>query len=178
MEADIQDEVFSFKQDLIGSRNYYGTLWGRYRIFNALIKILTAFAALLAISDCIDLNSLSARTILLAGIGASASKQAIDIARRTKDLEYQFHECQDILNSLEKELEIEFGFVSALRERFAKVEKKDKPTIECLMAVSRNKALVSMGVNKQFKMTRIERWFGVFFAGIKYDDHAVLIDRV
>lgn len=178
MEADIQDEVFSFKQDLIGSRNYYGALWDRYRFLNRAIMILDALAAILVVSDCVNLNLLLPRAILLTGLCVSAFKQTNDIVRRAKDLEFQFHECQDILNCLDREKEIDFNLVSQLRERFAKVEKKDKPTIECLMAVCRNKALVSLGVKQQFKMTRFERWVGIYFTCIKFDDHAELVDRV
>ena len=176
MEKDIQDEVFSFKQDLLGSRNYYSDLWGRYRVLLGMFYALEAFLCVIIVTSGVNLNALWARVLLLIGVMVSTFKYINILPQRVKDLRWQYLECQDIVNCLEREQSVSFKFVSKLRERFAKIEKKDRPTIECLMAVCRNKALLAMGVKQQFQMTWFERHIGIFCPWVKYDDHAKLID--
>ena len=176
MEKDIQDEVFSFKQDLLGSRNYYSELWGRFRVLQGLFFVVEALSFVIIVSKGVDLNGLWARAVLFFGIVFSTFKYINVLPQRVKELGWQYHECQDILNCLEKEVNVNFEFVSKLHERFAKVEKKDTPTIECLRAVCQNKALVGLNVKKRFQMTWFERHIGIYCPWVKYDDHAKLVD--
>lgn len=178
MEADLQDEIFSFKQDLLGSRNYYSDLWGRYRALQGLLFAVEALSVVIIVGKVIDLNRLWARAILFFGVTFSTFKYINVLPQRIKDLEWQYHECQNIVNALEKEKNISFDFVAKLRDQFAKIEKKDKPTVECLMAMCRNKALVAMGVSKEFQMTWFEKHVGIYCSWVKYDDHARLVDRI
>lgn len=175
MYQNLDDEIFSFKQDLLGSRNYYSELWARYKIFQRLLMLVNAIAALLTISTVFDLNSLFVRAILLIGIVVSAFKEINTLPQRIKDLCWQYRECQDIVNCLDKG-GVNFDTLAKLKNRFAKVEKKDYPTIECLMAVCMNKALVCLGVRQRYSMTWFERKVGIYLSCVKYDDHAELID--
>lgn len=175
MESDIQDEIFSFKQDLLGSRNYYSELWGRYRLLQVLFFVVEAVTCLLVVK-CSDLNGFWTRAVLFLGVTLSTFKYINVLPQRVKDLGWQYHECQDIVNCLEKDQSICFDGISKLRDRFGKIEKKDVPTIECLMAVCRNKALVALGVNKKYQMTWFERHIGIFCSWVKYDEHARLVE--
>lgn len=175
MDRNLDDEIFSFKQDLLGSRNYYGELWSRYKIYLSILMFVNAVAALLAISKVVDLNGIVVRVIFLIGIVVSAFKEVSALPQRIKDLCWQYRECQDIVNCLDKGGG-NFDTLAKLKNRFAKVEKKDYPTIECLMAVCRNKALVCLGVRQRFSMTWFERNVGIYLSCVKYDDHAKLID--
>ncbi len=176
MERDIQDEVFSFKQDLLGSRNYYSDLWGRFRVLLGLFYVLEAVSCVIIACSGVNLNAIWARAILLLGITISTFKYINVLPQRVKDLDWQYHECHDIVNCLEREQDVSFEFVSKLRERFAEIEKKDMPTIECLMATCRNKALLAMGVKQQFQLTWFEKHVGIYCPWVKYDDHAKLVD--
>ena len=176
METDIKDEVYSFKQDLLGSRNYYSELWGRFRVLQGLFFVVEALSFVIIVSKGVDLDGLWARTVLFFGVVFSTFKYINILPQRVKELDWQYHECQDIVNCLEREHDVSFKFVSKLRERFAKIEKKDRPTIECLMAVCRNKALLAMRVKQQFQLTWFERHVGIYCPWVKYDEHAKLVD--
>lgn len=131
---------------------------------------------MLVLTKWFDLNSVWARIVLLVGIVLPATKKIMTLPQRIKDLEWQYHECQDILNALEVEKNPTADFVAAQRQRFLAVEKLDQPTIQCLMAICANEAFVAMGVKKRFKMTWYEYWIGPYVPWIKYDDHAELVD--
>ena len=176
MEENIEDMVFSFKQSLLGSRNYYSVLWGRFRFLRALLWFLDAISIILVCNPAIDIGSWWARVTLFLVITLSAFKMASSLPQQIGDLEYQYHECQNILNALEQE--ITKDVLLKLKKRFSDVEKKDKPTIECLMAVCTNKALVALGLNQKYEMTWIESRLGPFMPFIKYDDHAKLVERI
>ena len=176
MESNIQDEIFSFKQDLLGSRNYYSDLWGRYRLLQFLFFVVEAVSCLIIVKCDNIVDKIWARAILFLGVILSTFKYINVLPQRVKDLRWQYHECQDIVNSLEKEENVSFEVISKLRARFANVEKKDTPTIECLMAVCRNKALVALGANMRFQMTWVERHVGIYCPWVKYDEHAKLVN--
>lgn len=176
METDIQDEIFSFRQELLRSRNYYSRLWGRYKSWLWTLWFVEACAGVLVLTKWFDLNSVWARIVLLVGIVLPATKKIMTLPQRIKDLEWQYHECQDILNALEVEKNPTADFVAAQRQRFSAVEKLDQPTIQCLMAICANEAFVAMDVKKRFKMTWYEYRIGPYVSWIKYDDHAELVD--
>ena len=176
MEKEIDEAVFSFKQDLLGSRNYYSELWGRFRARQGLFFVVEALSCVIIVSKGVDLNGLWARAVLFFGVVFSTFKYINVLPQRVKELGWQYHECQDIVNCLEREQNVSFEFVSNLRERFAKIEKKDKPTIECLRALCQNKALIGLNVKKRFQMTWFERHIGIYCPWVKYDDHAKLVD--
>jgi len=168
--------VQDFRQVLIRSRNYYGHLWARYSRCLRLLWFVEAFAGLLVITTLADLNGIVPRIVLFLGIVLPATKKVLTLPIRIEELNRQYHETCGILADLERTDAVSMEDVVLFKARFKDVEKLDKPTNQCLMAVCANEAFVAMGVKKEFVMTWWERHVDVYLGLIDYDSHARLID--
>lgn len=175
-DKEIADELFGLKEDILRSRNYYSDLLIRYRWTLYVLRFVAVCAGLLALSKWFDLNEVWARIVLLCGIVLPATKQVMTLPRRVEELEKQYRECESILNAMKPPAEKTRELLATVRERFSEVEKLDQPTIECLMAVAYNKALRSLEIRKEWKMSWFEKHIGIYCPWVKYDDHGELVD--
>ena len=80
------------------------------------------------------------------------------------------------MNEIEAEIKPNEDLVSRLKKKFAEVEKRDEPTIQCLMALSTNEAYLSLGIPQRYQLSKFERYIGIYCSCVKYDNHAKLVD--
>lgn len=168
----IDDELFEFKQVLLQSRNYYSHLLGRYKCWQVALWIVEILAGVLVVQSRYDINRLWARLVLLLGIVVPTLKGINVLPQRIKDLKWQYRQCENFLNEIEAEIDLNKDFVSRLKKKFAEVEKKDEPTNQCLMALCTNEAYLSLGIPMRYQLSWIERCVGIYCSWIKYDNHA------
>lgn len=172
----IEDELFGFKQTLLQSRNYYSHLLGRYKCWRIMLWIVEIIAGLLVIQGHYDLNSIWARVVLLLGIVVPTLKGINVLPQRIKDLKWQYRRCQNLFNEIDSAIKPDDGFVSALKKKFAEVEKRDEPTIQCLMALCTNEAYLYLEIPKRYPLSWFERYVGIYCSWVKYDNHANPVD--
>lgn len=174
--SSIDNALFEFKQTLLQSRNYYSHLLGRYKCWRLTLWIIEIIAGLLVVQGRFNLNSIWARVLLLLGIVVPTLKGINVLPQRIKDLKWQYHQCQSLLNEIEAEIKPNEDLVSRLKKKFAEVEKRDEPTIQCLMALSTNEAYLSLGIPQRYQLSKFERYIGIYCSCVKYDNHAKLVD--
>ena len=175
-DKSIDDELFEFKQVLLQSRNYYSHLLGRYKCWQVALWIIEISAGVLVVQSRYDINRLWARLVLLLGIVVPTLKGINVLPQRIKDLKWQYRQCENLLNEIEAEIDLNKDFVSRLKKKFAEVEKKDEPTNQCLMALCTNEAYLSLGIPMRYQLSWIERYVGIYCSWIKYDNHVKRVD--
>ena len=175
-DKSIDDELFEFKQSLLQSRNYYSHLLGRYKSWRMALWCIEAIAGVLVLQSHFSLDSICARFILLLGIALPAVKNINTLPRRINDLTWQYHQAQGICNVIDAESSPSMEFLKKQKELFSKIEERDQPTNQCLMAMCTNEAYLALGINKRYKLSPWERYVGIYCSWVKYDEHAQLID--